>query len=100
MSVGRTAYYNKMKERTTIMQTTVNNIAPGKTVNYHGEPCLVLEHRKDGTLMLHLDQTTLSFGKSNNFAGSYLQLYLNDPYLRSITDGNPDEIIARTVRCA
>lgn len=79
------------------MKTAVKNIAPGKTVNYHGEPCLVLEHRKDGILMLHLDQTTLSFGSTNNYAGSYLQLYLNDPYLRSITDGNPDEIIPRTV---
>ena len=38
------------------MKTPVLNIAPGKTVDYHGEPCLVLEHRKDGTLMLHLDQ--------------------------------------------
>ena len=79
------------------MQTPINNIAPGKTVNYHGEPCLVLEHRKDGTLMLHLDQTTLSFGKSNNFAASSLRAHLNGPYLRSLTDGNPDEIITRTV---
>ena len=96
MGVGRTAY-NKMKGRTTIMQTPINNIAPGKTVNYHGEPCLVLEHRKDGTLMLHLDQTTLAFGDSNNYATSHLRAYLNDPYLRRITDGNPDEIITRTV---
>lgn len=96
MGVGRTAY-NTMKGRTTIMQTPINNIAPGKTVNYHGEPCLVLEHRKDGTLMLHLDQTTLAFGDSNNYATSHLRAYLNDPYLRSITDGNPDEIITRTV---
>ena len=79
------------------MQTPINNIAPGKTVNYHGEPCLVLEHRKDGTLMLHLDQMTLAFGDSNNFAGISLRAYLNDPYLRRITDGNPDEIIPRTV---
>ena len=79
------------------MQTPVKNIAPGKTVDYHGEPCLVLEHRKDGTLMLHLDRTTLSFGNSNNYATSYLRMYLNDPYLHRLTDGNPDEIIPRTV---
>ena len=36
------------------MKTAILNIAPGKIVDYHGEPCLVLEHRKDGTLMLHL----------------------------------------------
>lgn len=79
------------------MKTPVLNIAPGKTVDYHGEPCLVLEHRKDGTLMLHLDQMTHAFGSSNNFAASSLRSYLNGPYLRSLTDGNPDEIITRTV---
>ena len=79
------------------MQTPINNIAPGKTVNYHGEPCLVLEHRKDGTLLLHLEQMTHAFGSSNNFAASSLRAHLNGPYLQSITDGNPDEIITRTV---
>lgn len=79
------------------MKTPVLNIAPGKTVDYHGEPCLVLEHRKDGTLMLHLDQMTHAFGSSNNFAAGSLRSHLNGPYLRSLTDGNPDEIITRTV---
>lgn len=79
------------------MKTPVLNIAPGKTVDYHGEPCLVLEHRKDGTLMLHLDQMTHAFGSSTNFAASSLRSHLNGPYLRSLTDGNPDEIITRTV---
>lgn len=79
------------------MKTPVLNIAPGKTVDYHGEPCLVLEHRKDGTLMLHLDQMTHAFGSSNNFAASSLRSHLNGPYLRSLTDDNPDEIITRTV---
>ena len=79
------------------MKTPVLNIAPGKTVDYHGEPCLVLEHRKDGTLMLHLDQMTHAFGSSNNFAASSLRSHLNGPYLRSLTDGSPDEIITRTV---
>lgn len=79
------------------MKTAILNIAPGKTVEYHGEPCLVLEHRKDGTLMLHLDQMTHAFGSSNNFAASSLRAHLNGPYLRSLTDGNPDEIITRTV---
>lgn len=57
----------------------------------------MLEHRKDGTLMLHLDQMTHAFGSSNNFAASSLRSHLNGPYLRSLTDGNPDEIITRTV---
>lgn len=79
------------------MKKPVLNIAPGQTVNYHGEPCLVLEHRKDGTMLLHLDQMTHSFGSSNNFAASSLRAHLNGPYLASLTDGNPDEIITRTV---
>ena len=79
------------------MKPAILNIAPGKTVDYHGEPCLVLEHRKDGTLMLHLDQMTHAFGSSNNFAASSLRAHLNGPYLRSLTDGNPDEVITRTV---
>lgn len=79
------------------MKKPVLNIAPGQTVNYHGEPCLVLEHRKDGTMLLHLDQMTHAFGSTNNFAASSLRAHLNGPYLRSLTDGNPDEIITRTV---
>ena len=79
------------------MKKPVLNIAPGQTVNYHGEPCLVLEHRKDGTMLLHLDQMTHAFGSSNNFAASSLRAHLNGPYLASLTDGIPDEIITRTV---
>lgn len=79
------------------MKKPVLNIAPGQTVNYHREPCLVLEHRKDGTMLLHLDQMTHAFGSSNNFAASSLRAHLNGPYLASLTDGNPDEIITRTV---
>lgn len=79
------------------MKTAVQNIAPGKVIDYHGEPCLVLEHRKDGTLLLHLEQMTHAFGSTNNFAASSLRAHLNGPYLRSLTDGNPDEVITRTV---
>lgn len=79
------------------MKKPVLNIAPGKVIDYHGEPCLVLEHRKDGTLLLHLEQMTHAFGSTNNFAASSLRAHLNGPYLRSLTDGNPDEVITRTV---
>lgn len=79
------------------MKTAVQNIAPGKVIDYHGEPCLVLEHRKDGTLLLHLEQMTNAFGSTNNFAASSLRAHLNGPYLRSLTDGNLDEVITRTV---
>lgn len=79
------------------MKTAVQNITPGKVIDYHGEPCLVLEHRKDGTLLLHLEQMTHAFGSTNNFAASSLRAHLNGPYLRSLTDGSPDEVITRTV---
>lgn len=79
------------------MKTALLNIAPGKVIEYHGEPCLVLEHRKDGTLLLHLEQMRQTFGSTNNFAASSLRAHLNGPYLLSLTDGDPDEVITRTV---
>ena len=79
------------------MKTPVLNIAPGKVINFHGEPCLVLEHRADGTLLLNTNQIERAFGTSNDFAASELMHHLNSAYLDSLTEGNPDEIITRTV---
>lgn len=79
------------------MKIALLNIAPGKTVDYHEKPCLVLEHCPEGTLLLHLEQMVRSFGGSNNFAASPLRFHLNGPYLESLTDGNPAEVITRTV---
>ena len=79
------------------MKVPVLNIAPGKTVEYRGEPCVVLEHRKEGALLLALNQIKRPFGSSNNFAASSLRSHLNGPYLDSLTQGRPDEIITRTV---
>ena len=28
---------------------------PGKVILYRGEPCIVLEHRKDGTLLMDVE---------------------------------------------
>lgn len=79
------------------MKTAVLNVTPGKIVKYRGEPCMVLEHRTEGTLLLVLDQIKKSFGSSNNFATSNLRDHLNGPYLDTLTGGNPDEVITRTV---
>lgn len=79
------------------MKTDVLNVTPGKIVKYRGEPCMVLEHRTEGTLLLVLDQIKKSFGSSNNFATSNLRDHLNGPYLDTLTGGNPDEVITRTV---
>lgn len=79
------------------METCVLNIAPGKIVKYHDEPCMVLEHRQDGTLLLELNSVSRPFGSGNNYASSSLRAYYDGTYLVSITDGDPDEIITRTV---
>lgn len=79
------------------MKTCVLNIAPGKTVRYCGEPCIVLEHRQDGTLLVVTEQIKYKFGPSNNFAASPLRAHLNANFLDSLTLGHPDEIITRTV---
>ena len=79
------------------MKTAISNVAPGQVVKFHGEPCIVLEHRTAGTLLVTAAQIKSSFGSTNNFAVSSFREHLNGPYLRSLTDGNPDEVITRTV---
>lgn len=79
------------------MKTAVQNIAPGKVIDYHGEPCLVLEHRKDGTLLLHLEQMTHAFGSTNNFAVSSFREHLNGAFADALTEGHADELITREV---
>ena len=66
-------------------------------MEYHGEPCLVLEHRKDGTLLLVLEQIKHTFGEKNDFAKSALHDHLNGPYLDTLSNSNRGEIIPRTI---
>lgn len=79
------------------MKTAVINIAPGEVVEYRGEPCIVLEHRPEGTLLMGLEWVKHTFGSSNNFAASSLRSHLNGMYLESLTQNHLDEIITRTV---
>ncbi len=69
----------------------------GTTVEYHGEPCLILEHRKDGTLLLVLEQIKHTFGAKNDFANSALREHLNGAYLDTLTQGNNGEVIPRNI---
>ena len=69
----------------------------GATVEYHGEPCLILEHRKDGTLLLVLEQIKHTFGEKNDFAKSALLDHLNGPYLDTLTHNNRGDIIPRAI---
>lgn len=69
----------------------------GATVQYHGEPCLILEHRKDGTLLMVLEQIRHSFGSDNDFAKSDLRDHLNSAFMDTLTQGNRGEILPRTV---
>ena len=79
------------------MKVPVSSIAPGKTVLYRGEPCIVLEHREDGTLLMAVEHIEHTFGSSNNFAVSSLRAHLNGAYLEALTENHLDEIITRTV---
>lgn len=79
------------------MKIPVLNTAPGKVIRYRGEPCIVLEHRQDGTMLALATQIKRSFGKTNCFKGSALFDHLNGAFLDSITQGHPDEVITRTV---
>lgn len=79
------------------MKTPVSTVAPGQTVKYHGEPCIVLEHRAEGTLLMVAAQIKYTFGPSNNFAASPLRSHLNVNYLEALTENHPDEVISRTV---
>ena len=79
------------------MKTPVSAIAPGKVISYRGEPCIVLEHRQDGTLLMGVKWVEHLFGFSNNFAAGSLRTHLNSTFLDYITQNHPDEIITRTV---
>ena len=77
------------------MNVPVMNIDPGKVIAYRGEPCIVLEHRREGTLLLGVEWVKHPFGSSNNFAASSLRTHLNSVYLDTLTQGHPDEVITR-----
>lgn len=79
------------------MKAPVINFDPGKVISYRGEPCIVLEHRPDGTLLMGVEWVKHVFGSSNNFAASSLRTHLNSVYLDTLTQGHPDEVITRTV---
>lgn len=79
------------------MKVPVSSIDPGKTVLYRGEPCIILERRKEGTLLMVVEHIEHPFGSGNNFAASSLRAHLNGAYLDALTDNHPDEVITRTV---
>ena len=79
------------------MKTTVSNVAPGQVVKFHGEPCIVLEHRTAGTLLVTAAQIKSSFGSTNNFAASSFREHLNGAFADALTEGHADELITREV---
>lgn len=79
------------------MKTAVSNVAPGQVVKFHGEPCIVLEHRTAGTLLVTAAQIKSSFGPTNNFAASSFREHLNGAFADALTEGHADELIAREV---
>lgn len=79
------------------MKTAVKNVTPSKVISYREEPCIVLEHRPEGTLLAIATQVQLSFGSTNNYAASALRNHLNGAFLDALTQGHQDEVITRTV---
>lgn len=79
------------------MKTAVSNVATGQVVKFHGEPCIVLEHRTAGTLLVTAAQIKRPFGSSNNFAASSLREYLNKTFANNLTECHADELITREV---
>ena len=79
------------------MKTAVSNVAPGQVVKFHGEPCIVLEHRTAGTLLVTAAQIKSSFGSTNNFAVSSFREHLNGAFADALTEGHADELITREV---
>lgn len=75
----------------------LSDFQAGATVKYHGEPCLILEHRKDGTLLMVLEQIEHTFGSDNDFAKSDLREHLNGAYMDTLTQGSRGEILKRTI---
>ena len=75
----------------------LSDFQAGATVKYHGEPCIVLEHRKDGTLLMVLEQIEHTFGSDNDFAKSDLREHLNGAYIDTLTQGNHGEILKRAI---
>lgn len=79
------------------MKTAVMNIAAGQCVKFHNEPCLVLEHRQNGTLLMTCNQIEAKFGGSNNYAKSALAKHLNSTFLEALTENHTDEVLLREV---
>lgn len=79
------------------MKTAVSNVAPGQVVKFHGEPCIVLEHRTAGTLLVTAAQIKSSFGSTNNFAASSFREHLNGAFADALTESHADELITREV---
>ena len=79
------------------MKTAISNVAPGQVVKFHGEPCIVLEHRTAGTLLVTAAQIKSSFGSTNNFAAGSFREHLNGAFADALTEGHADELITREV---
>lgn len=79
------------------MKTAVMNIAAGQCVKFHNEPCLVLEHRQNGTLLMTCNQIEAKFGGSNNYTKSALAKHLNSTFLEALTENHVDEVLLRKV---
>lgn len=75
----------------------MNKLVPGQEVMFYETPCIFLEERREGLLVIARKQFKAVFGGSNNFAGSSLVLFLNGKYLKELTCGSTEDVVARNV---
>lgn len=75
----------------------MDKFIPGQEIMFYETPCIFLEERREGLFVIAKEQIKTVFGSSNNFVGSSLVLFLNGKYLKELTCGNAEDVVARNV---
>ena len=75
----------------------MDKFVPGQEIMFYETPCIFLEERKEGLLVIAKEQIKTVFGDNNNFAKSSLDNFLNGKYLDELACGNNEDIVTRDV---
>ena len=77
----------------------LSDFQAGATVKYHGEPCIVLEHRKDGTLLMVLEQIEHTFGSGIGVSAATVGMVgLSSLQVHSQTNTTQHTMVMRATR--
>ena len=75
----------------------MDKFVPGQEIMLYETPCIFLEEREEGLLVIAKEQIKTVFGDNNNFAESSLAKFLNGKYLDELACGNNEDIVTRDV---